>query len=302
MEASTARADEAAAPLAELLGPHLEALFWQPERLLVDSAWYGHLPFAHWIVAAARPRLLVELGTHAGLSYAAFCNAVQRARLDTRCVAIDTWQGDEHAGFYGEEVFADLAAFHDARYGGFSRLLRMTFDAALDRLDGSSIDLLHIDGRHSYDDVRHDFESWRPKLSPRGVVLLHDTAIRERGFGVGRLWAELTPLLPHFEFRHASGLGVLCVGAQAPEPVRALCALHDDPAAAEQMRACFASLGERWVLARAERRLEEALAQQRRHSAGLEASFAELGGKFAELEGKFAELMAYTTVLQQHQR
>src|SRR5512147_2176439 len=77
----------------------LDPLFWRLARTGVVSAWGGHVPFAHWIVRATRPRLLVELGTHCGVSYSAFCEAVVRDSLDTRCFAVDTWQGDEQAGF-----------------------------------------------------------------------------------------------------------------------------------------------------------------------------------------------------------
>ncbi len=272
-----------------LLSEHLDALFWRPTRLGVDSAWYGHLPFAHWIVVAARPRLLVELGTHAGVSYAAFCEAVQRARLDTRCVAVDTWRGDEHAGFYGEDVYQDLLAFHDARYAGFSRLVRSDFDGALGHVGDASIDLLHIDGRHTYADVRHDFESWRPKLSDRAVVLFHDTNVRERDFGVWKLWAELCAELPHFEFLHAFGLGVLCVGEHAAAPVRALCALRD-AAAVSQLRERFALLGERWVLD----------AQQHRLRAMIQHDFAAEQEHTRTLEAKFAEMAAYAATLERN--
>lgn len=82
----------------------LDPLFWRGVLSGVISAWYGHVPFAHWIIGAAKPRLLVELGTHNGVSYSAFCEAVVRCGLDTRCYAVDTWKGDHHSGHYGEEV------------------------------------------------------------------------------------------------------------------------------------------------------------------------------------------------------
>ncbi len=239
--------------LGAIADPLLEPLFYRPSRLGPDSAWYGHLPFANWIMRAARPRLFVELGTHAGISYAGFCDAVLSCHLPTRCVAVDTWAGDEHAGFYGAAVFDDFSRFHDQRYGSFSRLLRCRFDQALDTLPDGAIDLLHIDGRHRLDDITEDFESWLPKLSPRAVVLLHDTNMRERDFGVWRFWDRQRTLYPSFEFLHAHGLGVLAVGEQAPEAVLALCRLSSMEASGDMppettglLRERFALAGERW--------------------------------------------------------
>jgi hypothetical protein len=64
--------------LAALAAPELDPLFRRPTRTDVDSAWYGHVPFAQWLMRAARPRVFVELGSHAGVSYGAFCEAVIR--------------------------------------------------------------------------------------------------------------------------------------------------------------------------------------------------------------------------------
>lgn len=177
--------------LRYLWTPDLDPLFWREGPTHAVSAWYGHVPFAHWIVGASKPRTLVELGTQNGVSYAAFCEAVVRNGLNTRCYAVDTWLGDDQTGHYGEEVYAYFRIFHDERYGAFSELMRCTFDDALTYMSDASVDLLHIDGLHTYEAVRNDFESWRPKLSDSAIVLFHDTNVRERDYGVWRLWEEL---------------------------------------------------------------------------------------------------------------
>jgi Methyltransferase domain len=229
---------ERAAGLTALTSSTFDPLFWQPARVGACSEWWTYVPFAHWIVRAAAPRVLVELGTFTGVSYSAFCNAVVEAGLPTRCHAIDTWEGYS-------EVYEDFCQFHEQYYNKFSTLLRCTFDEALSQFSDNSIDLLHIDGLHSYEAVRHDFESWLPKLSRQGVILFHETNVREQDFGVWRLWEELSRQYPSFEFLHNCGLGVLAIGEAVPEAVLALCRLTD-PTAVGKFRSRFASIGERW--------------------------------------------------------
>ena len=283
--------------LAHLASPALDPLFWHAERLGAVSGWWLHVPFAHWIVAAAAPRTLVELGTFTGVSYAAFCQAVVRSRLGTRCHAVDTWQGDPHAGEDGEEVFEEFRAFHDERYAGFSTLLRSTFDEARDHIENGSIDLLHIDGLHTYDAVRHDFEAWAPKLSDRGVVLFHDTSERRDDFGVWILWSELRERYPAFEFFHGHGLGVLAVGPRAPPAVATLCAL--DHWAATTVRDRFHSLGEHWLRDTSDRIASREFERRR---AAAEAARAEAVARAEEAEGKAAQAMARAETAQALER
>ncbi|MEO7241638.1 MAG: class I SAM-dependent methyltransferase [Variovorax sp.] len=218
-------------------------LLQEPERLVSPGSWVGHIPFAFWLVQTLKPRVLVELGTHTGNSYLAFCQAIARHRLDTRAHAVDTWEGDEHAGAYDDSVFLQLKRYHDPKYGSFSTLQRKTFDQALDLFSTASIDLLHIDGLHTYEAVKHDFESWLPKVSGRGVVLFHDTNVYERGFGVHRLWDELVQRYPGFNFKHSNGLGVLLVGSERSPELMALVDGREDAVAAVQAARVFDQLG-----------------------------------------------------------
>jgi hypothetical protein len=222
----------------------LEPMFRLPDRRGTNSAWWGHVPFAAWLVKAVRPRSIVELGTFSGVSYAAFCQAVLSEGLDCTCHAVDTWQGDAHSGNYGEDIYQDFKRYHDAHYASISTVHRCTFDEAVSRFPDGSVDILHIDGMHTYEAVRHDFESWLPKLSPRGVVLFHDAAEHMGDFGVWRLWNEVSVRWPGFLFLHSHGLGLLVVGADVPPAMRVLCGMDANRIAL--LRERFGLLGDRW--------------------------------------------------------
>ena len=173
------------------------------------TAWSQHVPFGYDLVAELRPRLLVELGAHTGQSYFTFCQSVRENATDTLCYAVDTWKGDPHAGFYPGSVYRDVEAHNLELYARFSYLLRMTFDEALAPFSADSIGLLHIDGFHTYEAARHDYDNWLPRVHPAGIVLLHDVAVRRPGFGVWRLWEEIARPGCSFMFDQGSGLGVL---------------------------------------------------------------------------------------------
>jgi GT2 family glycosyltransferase len=192
----------------------LSAPSFNPKSLRHPIPWAGHIPFAYWLVKQASPKVFVELGTYIGNSYFSFCQSVKEEHLQTKCFAVDTWMGDDHCGSYGDEVFDAVKNHHDTNYSDFSRLLRMTFDEAVNSFPDKSINILHIDGLHTYEAVKHDFETWLPKMASGGIILFHDTNVHERGFGVARLWDELVKLYPYsLEFIHSHGLGVLQVSA-----------------------------------------------------------------------------------------
>lgn len=194
-------------------------LFERP-RISRPYGWVGHIPFAGFIIDILRPKILVELGTDSGNSYLAFCNAIQKTKSGTKATAVDSWIGDDHAGFYSDSTYQMLSAYHNPRYADFSKLLRSYFDDAVGQFEDGSIDLLHIDGLHTYEAVKHDFQTWLPKLSNSAVVLFHDSQVVGRGFGVRQFVDELAGTYRSFDFTHSNGLTVMQVGERLPESFR----------------------------------------------------------------------------------
>jgi len=218
--------------------------FVVPDRMHAPSAWYEHIPFAFYVTEIAQPKCLVELGTHNGVSYLAFCQAIEALSLNTKSFAIDTWEGDKMAGFYGQEVFNELRAYHDRRYSKFSSLLKMTFDEGVEYFPDNSIDLLHIDGLHTYEAVKHDFENWFKKLSPNAIVLFHDMNVHENDFGVWKYWEEIKRKYTNFEFYHGHGLGVLTLAENFPQGLR----VDGNSFTLDKFRNFFAVLGQKYFL------------------------------------------------------
>jgi len=224
-----------------------EALSMRPGRLTLLPYWVGHIPFAFWLIDVARPDVLVELGTESGVSYCAFCQAIEAFSAPTKAFAVDRWSGDEHTGFYGPEVLANLRAYHDPLYGQFSNLVVNSFESALPHFADGTVDLLHIDGFHSYAAAKADFESWLPKVSQRGVVLMHDITVRKPGFGVWKLWDELKRQYPSFSFLHSHGLGLLVPRSAPCAEIAELAALPEVSPETREIRGVFESLGNRWL-------------------------------------------------------
>ena len=214
---------------------------------LCESAWLEHGPFALWLGENLKPTKFVELGTHNGFSYFTFCEALKLNNSPHEAYAVDTWQGDEHAGFYSDEVYSKVNEINSQFFSAFSSLVRSTFESAVDYFEDGSIDLLHIDGLHTYEAVSSDFNTWLPKLSQSAIVLFHDINVRDRGFGVHKFWAEISNKYPNFSFSHGHGLGVVKFGAERT-PIDWIFDL--DPRKVAALRNYFATLGSRVRLQR----------------------------------------------------
>lgn len=171
--------------------------------------WGGHRNWAYDLVRFMRPPVIAELGVHWGTSLFAFAQAVKDANLASRMIGVDTWRGDNHTGPYGTEVLGTVQKIADTWFPRQKFDLHpMTFDEALPLVADESVDLMHIDGFHTYEAVEHDFATWLPKLAPEGIILLHDVD-QSTGYGSAKFWSDLLKKYPGFAFTHSWGLGVV---------------------------------------------------------------------------------------------
>jgi len=191
--------------------------YWEP-TFLADKVcemnpvwpWGGHRRFAYDLARWMRPTRIAELGVHWGTSFFTFAQAMKDGRMkDTELIGVDTFEGEDHAGKYGPEVLDTVRGIVKKHFPKQQITLHQMFFAdALALVDDESVDLLHIDGLHTFEAVKDDFETWLPKLAPDGVMLFHDVA-PDTGYGSTDFWNRLSKEHPGFAFEHSWGLGVL---------------------------------------------------------------------------------------------
>lgn len=184
---------------ADQLNPKLKFAYWE-----------GHRDFAYDLLQFVRPERLVELGSQYGCSLFSFCQAVRDFKLDTEINAVDMWSGDIGAEITGEEVYALVQKTAATYYPEVNlHLFQMCFDDARPNFADNSIDILHIDGGHTFEDVEHDFTTWLPKLKENGIVLFHDV-YSPIDQGSCDHWEKTKKEYDcYFDFTHSCGLGIL---------------------------------------------------------------------------------------------
>jgi predicted O-methyltransferase YrrM len=127
------------------------------------------------------PRTIVEIGSYLGRSTVFFALAVRDTNPGGRVVAIDPHTGDrqqlEALSAQRLPTFELFCRHCDA--AGVSELVEAHVATSLEVATGWSqpIDLLYVDGWHSYEAVIADGEAWLPHLSSKGVVVFDDYGV-----------------------------------------------------------------------------------------------------------------------------
>jgi predicted O-methyltransferase YrrM len=168
----------------------------------IPSAWKGHASFAEWIVKEMGVRRVVELGVDRGFSL--FCFALAGVE---KIYGIDLWQPDQDRPDFGyDDYYPHLLQVCEEHQLSNVELIKSEFGEAARSWTHGKVDLLHIDGTHTYEAVKTDFENWLPHLKEDGIILLHDVAME--CFTVHEFFNEIP--LPKAWFAHSAGLGVVC--------------------------------------------------------------------------------------------
>src|SRR6266545_985458 len=132
------------------------------------------------LLADHPPQVVVEVGADAGGTLWAWQQLGTR-----RVIGVDQSHGPYSSGAtlndHGcEVVYGDS---HDPA----------TLQALKDLLAGELVDLLFIDGDHTYDGVKQDFEMYSPLVHDAGMVAFHDICHHpdHPDVGVDMLWRQL---------------------------------------------------------------------------------------------------------------
>jgi predicted O-methyltransferase YrrM len=90
-----------------------------------------------------------------------------------------------------------------------------TLDQVKDVLGKTPVDFLFIDGDHTYEGVKQDFEMYSPLVKDGGLIVLHDI-LEHRNIPdcrVSDFWLKIKPQYRHLEFTsppwHWGGIGVI---------------------------------------------------------------------------------------------
>jgi predicted O-methyltransferase YrrM len=182
----------------------------------IVSAWTGHRAFAEWLVKERAPNTIVELGVDYGYSLCVLANALKTANPAGRVTGIDHFKGDQQTGYRNTK-------------SGVQSLLRTHDLTNVDLVEGdfqdvgltwtTPVDILHIDGLHTYDAVKGDYTAWRPHLATNGIVLFHDIHVPDPSYEVKKVFNELTDGY-RMEFTHSAGLGIYTRDRQIYDRIR----------------------------------------------------------------------------------
>ena len=155
------------------------------------------------LVKRRKLRCIVEIGTAKGGTLYVWCRV---AEPDALIVSIDLPGGPFGGGYTLREMKAIRRYKKKHQKICFLRLdshKKTTVEKLRQKLKGQEIDLLFIDGDHTYSGVKRDFQLYAPFVKNNGLVVLHDILYHPKipQCKVNRFWNELKKKFDYKEFK-----------------------------------------------------------------------------------------------------
>ena len=164
----------------------------------LTSAWIGHRLFANWLVQSLKPETTVDLGVDYGFSLFALAES-----NIGQVYGIDTFHGDIHSGHHHDAYDTVVKVLNENQYTNVNVIVGEFNDIA--KVWDKPIDILHVDGLHTYEAVSNDVRTWSKFLrNENSVMIMHDTI----AFPEVKQYYDELPLYK-FNFTHSAGLGVV---------------------------------------------------------------------------------------------
>jgi predicted O-methyltransferase YrrM len=165
------------------------------------------------IVASICPKKVLEIGTFQG---GTLCILARLSAPDATIISIDL-PGGKFGG--GQSQLRSLLYHTFGKL--FQRMHLIRGDSHSGEVAGKvkhitqSLDVVFIDGDHTYEGVKHDFLSYFPLVRQSGIIAFHDIAEHpeKAGGDVPRFWNEVKTSYRHEEIienrEQGWGIGVL---------------------------------------------------------------------------------------------
>lgn len=117
-------------------------------------------------------RLAVEIGVFEGVTTARLAEALGEGAL---LIGIDPFVRGRLGICWSRSIALSMTS--KWRLAGKVRFIEKLSRDAGREVEGP-VDFVFIDGDHSFEGIRADWETWSPKVAPNGIVALHDVLPR----------------------------------------------------------------------------------------------------------------------------
>ena len=155
------------------------------------------------MLSEIKPKYLLEIGT--GRSGGTLFLFSRLATENATLVSVDL-----PGGAYGESYPKRKVPFFKSFALAAQTVLPLRADShspetltkVKEIFKGKQLDFLFIDGDHTYEGVKEDFEIYSPLVRKGGLIAFHDIVVHppEARCEVNRFWNELKPGYEHWEF------------------------------------------------------------------------------------------------------